>query len=91
MMGRDKFLPMVTLLRIAQERKTIEKDSYICSVVRDAQIIRHHPDRTRTIERATYRYSVTLGRSDAAFLDGMNAQALTDVDIVSLIEFFEKL
>lgn len=91
MIGRSDFSPMVTLLRIAQERKAIEKDSYICSVVRDAQIIRHHPDRTRTIERATYRYSVMLGRSNVAFLDGMNAQALTEVDIVRLIDFFEKL
>lgn len=88
MVIKNEYEPLMTLLRIAHEKRVVEKGSYICSIVRDAQIIRHHPERTRTIERATYRYSVTLGRSSASFLDGMNAFALTDKDITMLMEFF---
>ena len=88
---KNELEPIMSLLQIAQERKTVEQDSYICSIVRDAQIIRHHPERTRVIERATYRYSVTLGRSSADFLDGMNYAALTERDIVRLLEFFRSL
>ena len=84
----NEYEPILTLLRIAQERRKVDNDSYICTVVRDAQVIRRHPDRTRTIERATYKYSVTLGRSNASFLDGMNATALTEMDIVKLMDFF---
>ncbi len=87
----NEYEPIMTLLRIAHEKKIVEQGSYICSVVRDAQIIRHHPDRTRVIERATYRYSVTLGRSSVGFLDSMNASALTDKDVVELLEFFRSL
>lgn len=85
---KNELDPLMSLLQIAQERKTVEKGSYICTIVRDAQIIRHHPERTRVIERVTYRYSVTLGRSGAGFLDGMNAAALTEKDITDLLEFF---
>ena len=84
----NEFDPLVTLLRIAHERRCVEKGSYICSVVRDAQIIRSHPESTRMIERATYRYSVTLGRSDAPFLNEMNALALTERDVLALLDFF---
>jgi len=88
---KNELDPLMSLLQIAQERQSVEQGSYICTVVRDAQIIRHHPERTREIERATYRYSVTLGRSSADFLDGMNATALTKKDIVKLLEFFRSL
>lgn len=87
----DEFEPLLTLLRIAQEKRGVEKDSYIRTIVRDAQIIRHHPDKTRVIERATYRYSVTLGRSSADFLDRMNALALTESDITELLDFFRAI
>lgn len=85
---KNELDPLMSLLQIAQERKVVENGSYICTIVRDAQIIRHHPEKTRVIERATYRYSVTLGRSSAPFLDGMNAAALTEKDITELLEFF---
>lgn len=88
---KNELDPLMSLLQIAQERQSVEQGSYICTVVRDAQIIRHHPERTRVIERATYRYSVILGRSSADFLDGMNATALTKKDIVKLLEFFRSL
>ena len=87
----NEYESLITLLRLAHEKKAVVQGGYICSVVRDAQIIRHHPDQTRVIERATYRYSVTLGRSSAGFLDGMNASALTERDIVELLDFFGKL
>lgn len=88
---KNELEPLMSLLQIAQEKKSVEQGSYICTIVRDAQIIRHHPERTRVIERATYRYSVTLGRSSADFLDGMNSAALTERDIVRLLEFFRSL
>lgn len=84
----NEFEPLQTLLRIAQERHKVDDDSYIHIVVRDAQIIRHHPERTRILERATYRYAVTLGRSNASFLDSMNASNLTEKDIICLLDFF---
>lgn len=88
---KNEIEPLISLLQIAQERKVVERNSYICTVVRDAQIIRHHPEKTRVIERATYRYSVTLGRSSAVFLDEMDATALTEKDIVELLNFFRSL
>ena len=88
---KNELEPIMSLLQIAQERKTVEQDSYICSIVRDAQIIKKNPEKTRTIARATYRYSVTLGRSRVDFLDEMKATALTEKDIVKLIEFFRSL
>ena len=87
----DEYEPIRTQLRIVLERQIIGGTHYVQMMVSDAQKVRHNPDGARTIERATYRYSVTLGRSDAAFLDAMQPNRLSKKDLETLLEFFESL
>lgn len=87
----DEYEPMRVVLRIAVERKQIDREGLIKTVVRDAQIVRLHPDRARTIERSTYRYSVALGRSRETFLDRMSPERLSEQDVRQLLDFFNKV
>lgn len=87
----DEFEPIRTQLRIVLERHIAGGTHYVQTMVADAQKVRRNPDGARTIERATYRYSVTLGRSNVAFLDTMQASKLSKKDIELLLGFFESL
>lgn len=87
----DEFEPMRIQLRIAIEQKVPNGGHFIQTMVTDAQTVRKHPDRVRTIERSTYRYSVVLGRSRAPFLDKMRPDHLTEPDFRLLLGFFESL
>ena len=87
----DEFEPIRTQLRIVLERHIAGGTHYVKTMVADAQRVRRDPNGASTIERATYRYSVTLGRSNAAFLDGMRADQLTVDDIKALLSFFESI
>ena len=87
----DEYEPIRIQLRIAIEQKNSGGGHYIRTMVSDAQIVKQHPDRVRTIERATYRYSVALGRSGVPFLDRMRADCLTVQDFKVLLDFFEHL
>lgn len=87
----DEFEPIRTQLRIVLERQIAGGTHYVRTMVADAQKVRRDPNGARTIERATYRYSVTLGRSKAVFLDGMRADQLSFDDLRALLRFFESL
>lgn len=87
----DEYEPLRVVLRIAVETKHVDREGIIRTVVRDAQIVRCHPDRIRTIERSTYRYSVALGRSREGFLDTMKPDQLSSKEILQLLEFFNKI
>lgn len=87
----EEFEPICTQLRIVLERHIDGGTHYVKTMVADAQRVRHNPDGARTIERATYRYSVTLGRSNATFLDAMRPDKLTEDDLKILLKFFEAL
>ncbi len=87
----DEFEPMRIQLRIAIEHKVPNGGHFIQTMVTDAQTIRNHPERVRTIERSTYRYSVALGRSKASFLDKMRPDHLTELDFRLLLGFFESI
>ena len=87
----DEFEPIRTQLRIVLERQITGGTHYVKKMVADAQMVRHNPDEARTIERATYRFSVTLGRSNAAFLDTMRPDKLSVDDLKTLLKFFESL
>ena len=86
----DEFESVRTLIRIAQERHNYG-DNYVKTIVHDAKIVKFHPERIRTIQRATYRFSVKLGRSDVGFLEQMLPEHLTEKDFVTLLNFFENL
>ena len=87
----NEYDPIRMMLRMAVEREAIRQNEYISSMVRDAIVVRHHPDQIRTISRVTYRYSVVLGRSGESFVEMMNPGRLTKDDIQKLLAFFEKL
>ena len=86
----DEFESVRTLIRIAQERHNYG-DNYVKTIVRDAKIVKFHPERIRTIQRVTYRFSVKLGRSDVGFLEQMVPEHLTETDFVTLLHFFENI
>ena len=85
----NDFYPILSLLRIARERG--EYSEYIKMTVEDAQIVRTHPDKVRSIRRETYRYAVKLGRSNSHILEEIKADQLQRTDILKLIDFFENL
>lgn len=85
----NDYYPFISLLRLANERG--EYSEYIKMTVEDAQIVRIHPDKVRTIRRETYRYAVKLGRSNSTILDEIKADQLQRTDIQKLIDFFENL
>lgn len=85
----DNYEPIRIQLRIAIEHKVPNGGHFIQTMVSDAQLIRRFPDRVRTIERATYRYSIALGRSRATFLDSMRPNHLSESDFKLLLDFFE--
>ena len=87
----NEFDPIRMMLRMAEEQDAIRHNVFITEMVRDAMIVRHNPDRIRSISRVTYRYSVVLGRSDMQSIERMNPASLTVDDIRQLLEFFEKL
>lgn len=87
----DAFEPIRTQLRIVLERHIVGGTHYVKTMVADAQKVRRDPNGARTIERATYRFSVTLGRSNAPFLDAMRADRLSVDDLKALLRFFESL
>lgn len=87
----DEYEPLRVVLRIAVEEKHIDREGLIKTVVRDAQIVRREPNRVRTIERSTYRYSVALGRSRVPFLDGIKPDHISEQDIHNLLDFFNKI
>ena len=87
----NEFDPIRMMLRMAEEQDAIRQNVYISEMVRDAMIVRHHPDRIRGISRVTYRYSVVLGRSDMQSIERMNPTGLTVDDLRQLLDFFEKL
>lgn len=87
----DEFEPIRTQLRIILERHIAGGTHYVKIMVTDAQRVRRDPNGARTIERATYRYSVTLGRSKETFLDKMQPNKLSIKDIEMLLNFFESL
>ena len=66
-------------------------NNYVKAIVHDAKIVKYHPDQIRTIQRATYRFSVKLGRSNVGFLGQMVPEHLTEKDFVTLLNFFENL
>ena len=86
----DEFEPVRSLLRVAIE-ENVETSGYIRTIVRDAQIVKSSPDRIRTIERETYRYSVKLGRSNPSFLADMDYTILHEQEFRKLLAFFESL
>lgn len=87
----DEYEPLRVVLRIAVEKKHIDREGLIKTVVRDALIVRLHPDRTRTIERSTYRYSVALGRSRETFLERISPDNISEENIRQLLDFFNKI
>ena len=87
----DDFEPIRIQLRVAIARKVPNGGHFIQTMVSDAQKVRHHPEKIGSIGRATYRYSVTLGRGGASFLDRMNPNHLTERDLRELLLFFESL
>lgn len=87
----DEYEPIRTQLRIVLERHIAGGTHFVQTMVADAQKVRQNPDGARTIERATYRYSVTLGRSGASFLDALQPNKLSKKDIEMLLSFFESL
>ena len=87
----DEYEPIRTQLRIVLERHITGGTHYVQTMVADAQKVRLNPDGARTIERATYRYSGTLGRSNETFLDAMCPNQLSRKDIEMLLRFFESL
>ena len=86
----DEFESVRTLIRVAQEQHNYG-NNYVQTIVRDAKIVKYQPDQIRTITRATYRFSVKLGRSNVGFLEQMVPEHLTENDFVTLLNFFEKL
>ena len=86
----DEFESVRTLIRVAQEQHNYG-NNYVQTIVRDAKIVKYQPDRIRTIQRATYSFSVKLGRSNVGFLEQMVPEHLTDKDFVTLLNFFENL
>lgn len=86
----DEFESVCTLIRVAQEQHNYG-NNYVKAIVHDAKIVKYHPDQIRTIQRATYRFSVKLGRSNVGFLGQMVPEHLTEKDFVTLLNFFENL
>lgn len=84
----DEFESVCTLIRVAQEQHNYG-NNYVKAIVHDAKIVKYHPDQIRTIQRATYRFSVKLGRSNVGFLEQMVPEHLTEKDFVTLLHFFE--
>ena len=86
----DEFESVCTLIRIAKEQHNYG-NNYVKTIIRDAKIVKYHPDKIRTIARSTYRFSVKLGRSDVGFLEKMSPEHLTEKDFITLLSFFENL
>ena len=76
---------------MAIDREAIRQNEYITTMVKDAIVVRNHPDQIRTISRVTYSYSIVLGRSGSQLVEGMTPGNLSREDIVKLLEFFERL
>lgn len=87
----NEFEPIIIMLRMAMEKETIRHNTYITGMVRDAIIVRHHPEKIRSISHVTYKYSVVLGRSNEMSIENMSPSMLTSNDIRQLLDFFISL
>lgn len=76
---------------MAMERETIRRNEYITTMVRDAIVVRHHPDQVRNISRVTYRYSIVLGQHGEQLVDEMTPERLSREDVQKLLAFFDSL
>lgn len=76
---------------MAMEREAIRRNEYITTMVRDAIVVRHHPEQARSLSRITYRYSIVLGQHGEQLVDEMTPEQLSKADVQKLLAFFDSL
>lgn len=83
--------PIIGFLNVAVHDYATYRDKYVKVIVRDALILREHPERRFEVTTEVFRYSSLLSEEKQHILNRLNPDNLGLKDYRTLLDFFESL
>ena len=89
--SNHEYEEVISLLKVAIEHHSTYHDRYLKIIVRDAQLIKRHPERMQEISCEFKTYSIALSGSTNEQVAGMDPNSLSKDNLQTLLDIFGSL